>query len=131
MGGGFGAHYFTPIKGEIETDVHLGVVTVMLKFGLIGLCLLLLLLSNYFIKYFIYSRSRKRFFKESVLILVPSLAIWFIYLVVAKGLMPESLFGLGLSIGLYLKNEALIKYAVYLPIQKSSPTVGPGTASSR
>ena len=109
LGRGFGAHYFTPIKGEIETDVHLGLATWMLKFGLIGLCLLLLLLSNYFIKYFIYSRSRKRFFKESVLILVPSLTIWLFFLIVAKGLFPESLFGLGLTIGLYLKNKALIK----------------------
>ena len=129
LGRGFGAHYVTPVQGEIETDVHLGVVTVMFKFGLIGLCLLLLLVSNYFIKYFIHSRSRKWLFKEPVLLLVPSLTIWFIYTVVAKGLFPESLFGLGLSIGLYLKNEALIKSTLYLQIQKASPKVEAGTAS--
>jgi hypothetical protein len=132
LGRGFGTYFITP-KGEIETDVHLGVVTVMFKFGLIGLCLLLLLLSNYFIKYFIHSRSRKWLFKEPVLLLVPSLTIWFVFIIVVKGLFPESLFGLGLTIGLYLKNKALIKSAMYMPIQpilKSSPTAGPGTAYS-
>ena len=132
FGRGFGTYFITP-KGEIETDVHLGVFSLLLKFGLISVCLLLLLLSNYFIKYFIHSRSRKWLFKEPVLLLVPSLTIWFIYTVVAKGLFPESLFGLGLSIGLYLKNKALIKSAMYMPIQpilKSSPTAGPGTAYS-
>ncbi|MBC8485562.1 MAG: hypothetical protein H8D45_05935 [Bacteroidetes bacterium] len=129
LGGGLGSQFFTP-KGEIETDVHLGLFTVMLKFGLIGICLLFFLLINFYLKYFIYSRSRKRLFKESVLLLVPSLTIWSIYIVVAKGLFPESLFGIGLSIGLYLKNKALIKSALYLPMQKAAPPVGLGTPYS-
>ncbi len=51
-------------------------------------------------------------------------------MMVAKGLIPESLFGLGLTIGLYLKNKALIKSTLYLQIQKASPKVEAGTASS-
>ena len=51
-------------------------------------------------------------------------------MIVIKGLFPESLFGLGLSIGLYLKNKELIKYYLYLQIQKVSSTVRPETAST-
>jgi len=129
FGRGFGT-YFITLNGAIETDVHLGLFSLLLKFGLISVCSLLLLVINLNIKYFIHSRSRKWLFKEPVLLLVPSLTIWLFFLIVAKGLFPESLFGLGLAIGLYLKNKALIKSTLYLQTQKASPKVDAGTASS-
>jgi len=129
FGSGFGSHFIT-LNGDIETDVHLGLFSLLYKFGLISVCLFLLLLINLNIKYFIHSRSRKWLLKEPVLLLVPSLTIWLFFLIVAKGLFPESLFGLGLTIGLYLKNKALIKSTLYLQIQKASPKVEAGTASS-
>lgn len=107
FGKGLGTYFFSPKGGDIALEVHLGLFTLLLKFGMVGVFFLLLIFFRIYFKYFIHSRSKKRFFNEPVILLAPSLAVWLVYLMLAKGTFPESLFGLGLSIGLYLNFRRL------------------------
>ena len=103
FGEGLGKTYIHPKTGEPQSEVHFGFFTILLKFGLVGLISITLLILLPGVQYFIFSNTTKVFNTKKIVLLVPSLFIWFFSLAVVKGTAPEHMFGLGLAIGSYFQ----------------------------
>jgi len=110
FGSGFGKTFFTPLTNDVEMEAHIGFITILLKFGILGFIIVLLLILRPFFKLFFYSDLRKLNKNNWVVLIAPALAFWFISLMVGKGTFPEQLFGLGLLIGCYFqfKNSMIL-----------------------
>ena len=110
FGGGFGKTFLEfnaasvgDLTGPQVTSSHLGFFTILLKLGLIGLISILLLMFWPLIQYFIFSNTLRIYNTKKIILLVPSLFIWFISLIVVRGTVPTQMFGLGLAIGVYFQ----------------------------
>jgi hypothetical protein len=110
FGGGFGKTFLEfnaanvgDLTGPQVTSLHLGFFTILLKLGLIGLISILLLMFWPLIQYFIFSNTLRIYNTKKIILLVPSLFIWFISLIVVRGTVPTQMFGLGLAIGVYFQ----------------------------
>jgi len=102
LGGGVGKTFLTS-SNSIESEAHIGIITVLLKLGVVGLASILLVIIRPCIQYILYSNSKEHYIHKKVIFLVPSLMIWFFMLSVTKGTSIDQLFGLGLAIGSYLQ----------------------------
>ena len=103
FGDGLGKTFLIPISNHTEKALHLGFFTILLKFGLIGLLLSIALTLRPMVQFIFFSNSKEIYSTKKLILLVPSLAIWFFILVVSNGTFPEQMFGLGLAIGSYFQ----------------------------
>ncbi len=111
FGFGLGKTYTAPDTGDlIRNNIHIGLFTILLKFGFLGLVFLFYLISKYILKYLAFSGSREKFFSEKQLFIATPITIWFIIFTLSTGSHPEQMLMLGLIIGSYLELNNLLEY---------------------
>ena len=103
FGNGLGSTFKTPLGNEVETEAHIGFMTILLKFGLIGIIVLLFIFGRIFFIFFKNSNLNNLNESNKIILIVPALSFWIMSLLVSKGTFPEQLFGLGLAIGSYFQ----------------------------
>jgi len=103
FGSGFGKTFITPLSNVIEKEAHIGLITIILKFGLLGMAVFLIIILKPIVIFFFHSDLSKLNNSNWIVLIVPSLIFWLVCLSVGKGTFPEHLFGLGLSIGSYIQ----------------------------
>lgn len=103
FGSGFGKTFITPLSNVIEKEAHIGLITIILKFGLLGMAVFLIIILKPIVIFIFHSDLSKLNNSNWIVLIVPSLIFWLVCLSVGKGTFPEHLFGLGLSIGSYIQ----------------------------
>ena len=101
--------YRSRYRNLIRNNIHIGLFTILLKFGFLGLVFLFYLISKYILKYLAFSGSREKFFHKQLFIATP-ITIWFIIFTLSTGSHPEQMLMLGLIIGSYLELNNLLEY---------------------
>jgi hypothetical protein len=94
---------FIGLSSNILSEAHIGLITLWLKFGLIGLITILVIIGLPFIRLIISPNLGRLNGSNKIILFVPALSFWVLSLLVSKGTYPEALFGLGLAIGSYFQ----------------------------
>jgi len=110
LGYGFGKTFITPLTNEVETAAHIGLITILLKFGFLGLIILLIIILKPMFMFIFHTDLKKLNSNNWIVLISPALLFWVISFTTGKGTFPEQLFGLGLSIGSYIQFNNSMHY---------------------
>ena len=101
FGSGFGAWFQGSARIEAVRELHLGFMTLWLKFGLVGLILITLSIIISAYKFFSPVNNKNIKLTTSFYLAFPSIAAWVVFVLVTKGTFQETLFGLGFALAAF------------------------------
>ena len=77
FGSGFGKTFITPLSNVIEKEAHIGLITIILKFGLLGMAVFLIIILKPIVIFIFHSDLSKLNNSNWIVLIVPSLIFWF------------------------------------------------------
>ena len=109
LGEGFGSWFSGTYSIPAERRFHIGVMTILLKFGILGLIFIFSSVLYAAYKYFFSSKNLHHKPRTSFHLAFPSIMAWLVFLSMAKGTMPETLFGLGFALAAFRQSPFNLK----------------------
>ena len=109
LGKGFGSWFTGTYSVLAERRFHIGIMTILLKFGILGLIFIFSSVLYTAYKYLFLSKNLYHKSGTSFYLAFPSIIVWLVFLSVAKGTMPETLFGLGFALAAFRQSPFNLK----------------------